>query len=316
MSAAARVPRIVLDCDPGHDDAFALLLAARRCELLAVTTVAGNVDLDKTTRNALRVLELGGIDVPVHRGAARPLVAPPRYAEDIHGPSGLEGPVPVEPTRAPAETTAVAAILEASHRIDDLWLVATGPLTNVALALRFDPELAQRIAGISLMGGSRTFGNTTAAAEFNILVDPEAADVVFRSGARVVMSGLDLTHRFRLDDRTEAALRELGSDVGTFTADLLDYFLGAYARASGGVARAPMHDPCAVLAVTDPQLFTREALRVEVELRGEHTRGMTVCDQRDLHRRGTANAEVLTDLDADGARERLLEALASYGPPR
>lgn len=316
MSAAERLPRIVLDCDPGHDDAFALLLAARRCELHAVTTVAGNVDLAQTTRNALRVLELGRIDVPVHRGAARPLVAELRYAQDIHGPSGLEGPVPVEPTRGPAATTAVTAIVEASRRIDDLWLVATGPLTNVALALRLDPELAQRLAGISLMGGSRTFGNTTAAAEFNILVDPEAADVVFRSGARVVMAGLDLTHRFQLDDGIEAGLRDLGTEVGTFTADLLDYFLGAYARASGAARSAPMHDPCAVLALTDPALFTREALRVEVELRGERTRGMTVCDQRDLHRRGTANAEVLTDLDAAGARERLLEALASYGPPR
>lgn len=309
-------PRIVLDCDPGHDDAFALLLAARTCDLEAVTTVSGNVSLDKTTRNALRVVELGDLAVPVHRGASRPLVAEPRFAEDIHGESGLAGPEPVAPRREAHPTPAVEALLDAARRFEDLWIVATGPLTNVALALRLDPELPRRIRGIAWMGGSRTYGNTTAAAEFNALVDPEAADVVFRSGARVVMAGLDLTHRFRLGAATVARLRALGSDVGTFAADLLAYFLDTYERASGGVTSAPMHDPCAVLAVTQPALFEREALRVDVELRGEHTRGMTLCDQRDLHARGTPNAEVLTGIDAEGARRHLLEALASYGPAR
>lgn len=309
-------PRIVLDCDPGHDDAFALLLAARVARLEAVTTVSGNVNLEKTTRNALQVLARGALEIPVHRGASRPLVAEARFAHDIHGETGLDGPEPWAPRGAAHPTPAVEALLEASRRFDDLWIVATGPLTNVALALRLDPDLARRVRGISWMGGSRTFGNATAAAEFNALVDPEAADVVFRSGARVVMAGLDLTHRFRLGAHALARLRALESEVGTFCADLLAYFLGAYERASGGTDTVPMHDPCAVLAVTDPQLFAHEDLQVRVELRGEHTRGMTLCDQRDLHARGTPNAEVLVDLDADVARERLLAALASYAPAR
>ena len=207
------------------------------------------------------------------------------------------------------------AIVAAARRHDDLWLVPTGPLTNVALALRLDPELPERLAGISLMGGSRTFGNTTAAAEFNILADPEAADAVFASGARIVMAGLDLTHQFRLGADDVAALRALPSPVGRFTADLLGYFLAAYERRSGQ-ASAPMHDPCAVLALTDPGLFEREHLRVVVETRGRHTRGMTLCDQRDLHHRAAPNAEVLTRIDAQGARPVLHQALAEYRSAR
>lgn len=309
-------PRVLLDCDPGHDDAFALLFAAQRCELVAVTTVSGNVPLASTTRNALRVCDVADLDVPVHAGAARPLVASPLHAEHIHGTSGLDGPADREPRRRAEAQPAVEAILQASRREEGLWIVATGPLTNLALALRLDPGLTERVAGISLMGGSRTFGNTTAAAEFNILADPEAADVVFESGARIVMAGLDLTHRFRLGQEETDALRVLDHEVGRFAAELLAFYLGRYRDASGGSPHAPMHDPCAVLALTDPELFEREQLQVRVELRGEHTRGMTVCDRRDLHKRGAPNVEVLVDVDAHGAWERLRAALASYGPAR
>lgn len=308
-------PRILLDCDPGHDDAFALLVAARRCEVVAVTTVSGNVGLSSTTRNALILRELAGLDVPVHRGAAGPLVGEPLHAPDIHGDSGLDGPDLPAPRGEVDPVPAAVAIVEAARRHDDLWLVATGPLTNVALALRLDPELPERLAGISLMGGSRSFGNTTAAAEFNILADPEAADAVFASGARIVMAGLDLTHQFRLGTDDVAALRAVDGPVGRFAADLLGFFLAAYARRSGRPS-APMHDPCAVLALTDPELFDREALRIVVETQGRHTRGMTLCDQRDMHRRAAPNAEVLTRIDADAARARLHEALAEYRSAR
>lgn len=304
-------PRVLIDCDPGHDDAFALLLAARTCDLVAITSVSGNVGLPSTTRNALVVRDLTGLDVPVHRGADRPLVGEALHAPDIHGESGLDGPAPRAPRGDADPLPAAQAIVEASKRHDGLWLVALGPLTNVALALRLDPGLADRLAGISLMGGSRTFGNATPAAEFNVLADPEAADAVLRSGARIVMAGLDLTHQWRLGEDVAAALRASGNEPGAFAADLLAFFLSRYARHSGH-RDAPMHDPCAVLALTDPGLFASERLHVAVELRGEHTRGMTVCDQRDLHRRREPNTEVLTRIDAPAATDRLLAALAEY----
>ena len=308
-------PRILMDCDPGHDDAFALLFAAEACEVVAITTVSGNVDVAHTTRNALIVRDFMGSSTPVHRGADRPLVAEPLHAANIHGESGLDGPVLAAPRGDADALPAAEAILDASRHHEDLWLVATGPLTNLALALRLDPGLATRIAGISLMGGSRTFGNTTAAAEFNILADAEAADVVFRCGARIVMAGLDTTHQWRLDADVVASLRGLKNDVGEFTGDLLEYFLNANVL-EGGPYSVPMHDPCAVLALTDPHLFERKAFDVTVELRGEHTRGMTLCDARETAPPEAVNAEVLTRIDGPAATERLLSVLAAYPAAR
>lgn len=305
-----RRPRVWIDCDPGHDDAFALLYAARSCDVVGISTVSGNVGIDSTTRNALIVRELAGLQVPLYRGAAGPLVGAPLHAPDVHGESGLDGPELPEPAGRAEPLPAATAIVNATRSGEELWLVAIGPLTNLALALRLDPTLPARIAGVSLMGGSRLFGNTTAAAEFNILADPEAADVVFRSGARIVMAGLDLTHQFRLGREEASQLAEIGTPVGRFAAELLGFFLQAYQRRSGRPS-APMHDPCAVLALTDPELFERERLAVTVELRGEHTRGMTVCDQRDMERRAPANAEVLTAIDAPSAWARLRDALAA-----
>jgi len=309
---SARPPRVWIDCDPGHDDAFALLLAARTCEVVGISTVSGNVALASTTRNAAIVRDLAGLSAPLHRGAAGPLVGTPLHAPDVHGHSGLDGPVLPEPVGRVEVLPAASAIVHAAHDADDLWLVATGPLTNLALALHLDPTLVERIAGISLMGGSRSFGNTSAAAEFNILADPEAADVVFRCGARIVMAGLDLTHQFRLGRDEVDQLAEIDGPVGRFASELLGFFLHAYERRSGRPS-APMHDPCAVLALTDPELFEREALSVTVELRGEHTRGMTLCDQRETERRAAPNVEVLTSIDAPAAWARLHGALAAYG---
>ncbi len=307
-------PRIWLDCDPGHDDAFALLLAARTCDLIGASSVSGNVGLPSTTRNLLLVHDLFAPatgPVPVHAGAAAPLSGPPLHAPDIHGESGLDGPEPWEPVGAAESEPAAQAIVRAAREHDDLWLVATGPLTNVALAFLLDPKLPRRLRGVSWMGGSRTFGNVTAAAEFNALADPEAADLVFRSGARIVMAGLDLTHQFLLGPDDTERLRALDTRVGRFGADLLAFFQDRYGRASRR-SEAPMHDPCAVLALTDPELFASEQLHVTVELRGTATRGATVCDQRDLHRRGEPNATVLVGVDAEPARERLHRALAAY----
>ncbi len=305
-------PTIVLDCDPGHDDAIALLIAGRHCELLGVTTVSGNVPLELTTRNALITLQLLGLEVPVHAGAARPLVAEARHAEFIHGDTGLNGPQLPPLERTAAGTDAAGFIIEAARSRDDLWLVASGPLTNVALALRRAPDLSEQLAGIALMGGSTSFGNVTAAAEFNIWADPEAADMVFRSGARLIMAGLDLTHQFTMGAGHIECLRQVGSGAATFAADLLTFFSNAYAEAYSGRAEGPLHDPCAVMALTHPELFESQDHHVVVELRGDHTRGMTLTDTRAGRRGEAPNVRVLKRIDADAAFEVLLESAAGY----
>ncbi|MEJ2359760.1 MAG: nucleoside hydrolase [Deinococcales bacterium] len=308
----AAKPAVLLDCDPGHDDALAILLAGATTELIGVSAVSGNAPLDKTLRNALVVTQLAGLDVPVHAGATRPLVAEPRHAAFIHGESGLDGPKLPPLARRAACGTAVRFLLESAEARDDMWLVATGPLTNVALALREEPGLAQRLQGISLMGGSYGPGNVTPTGEFNIVADPEAAAVVFTSGARLVMAGLDLTHRFRMSPSRVAAIRALGNRPATFAAEILEAYGAAYARSFGPEVGVPLHDPCAVLAVTHREMFASEERHVEVELAGHLTRGMTVVDRRDGGRGAAPNAEVLTDLDAERAFGALHAALASY----
>lgn len=312
-AAGSARPAIVLDCDPGHDDVLALLLAAPTCELVGVTVVNGNAPLERTLHNALITCQIAGLTVPVVAGAERPLVAEARHAADIHGASGLDGPVLPALTRSATPGSAVRFLLERAQERDDLWIVATGPLTNVALAMREEPAFASRVRGVSLMGGSIGVGNVTASAEFNIWADPEAAAIVFGSGARIVMAGLDVTHQFIVDRRRRARIEALGSEVATFAAALLDAYGAAYERAFGGEPAGPMHDACAVLAVTHPELFTIEERHVVIELQGEHTRGRTVVDQRGGVRGSTANAAVLTGIDHEAAFDVLLGALASYG---
>ena len=304
-------PAVLLDCDPGHDDVFAILVALARAELVAVTAVSGNAPLTASVRNALITVQLAGADVPVHVGAERPLVREPRHAPYIHGESGLDGPTLPQLTREPSDVHAVDAILAAAEARDDLWLVATGPLTNVALALRAEPRLAARLRGISIMGGSYGPGNVTAAAEFNIWADPEAAAEVFSSGANLVLAGLDLTHQFMMTRSHIDAVRALGTPLGTFGADLLTYFADAYARTFGGEPEGPLHDPCAVLAVTDPHLFTGTDYHVAVETGGELTRGATVIDRRTGSRRQEPNTTVLETLDATAGFDALLGAMST-----
>ena len=310
--AAAR-PAVLLDCDPGHDDALAILLAGATTELVGITVVSGNAPLERTLHNALIVTQIAGLDVPVHAGAVRPLLAEPRHAAFIHGESGLDGPTLPPLTRQAASGSAVRFLLASAEARDDLWLVATGPLTNVALALRQEPGLARRLEGISLMGGSYGSGNVTAAAEFNIVADPEAAAIVFASGARIVMAGLDLTHQFRIDADRLDALLALPGDTARFAAELMTAYGAAYARSFGPEVGVPLHDPCAVLAVTAPELFSSEARPVAVELTGTLTRGMTVVDRRPGRRGSAANTDVLTSLDDAAAFALLRAALTHYG---
>lgn len=306
-------PLVVLDCDPGHDDALAIAVAARHTELLGITTVAGNVPLDLTTRNARAVVAVLGLDVPVHRGAARPLVAEPRTAEFIHGASGLDGPALPEVLPALASEDAVGFLVDTVRaRPGQVWIVATGPLTNVALALQAAPDLADAVAGIAIMGGGIPWGNVTPAAEFNVLVDPEAADLVFRSGVRLVMAGLNVTHQWVIGPDEVARVRATGGRVAGFCADLLAFYGGAYARAFSGRPEGPLHDPCAVLALTHPELFEVTPYHVVVELTGTHTRGMTLADLRGVRRAAPANVEVLTRIDAAAATDLLVATLAAY----
>lgn len=306
--------KVWLDCDPGHDDVFAILVALARTELLGISVVSGNAPLEACLHNALITLQLAGADhVPVHRGAAQPLRRPARYAPHIHGESGLDGPKLPALRLRPAEQDAVTAILEAAASHDDLWLVPTGPLTNVALALQAEPGLASRLRGISLMGGSYGPGNVTPVAEFNIWADPDAAEIVFDSGARIVMAGLDLTHQFTIHDARREAVRSIGGPVSTFTADLLEYFASAYLKVYGVALEGPLHDPCAVLAVSDPHWFTGREYHVAIETESDLTRGQTVVDRRPGRAPQRANATVLESIDDEAAFDAVLQSIARAG---
>lgn len=311
MTSADDRPRIILDCDPGHDDAIAIVVAARHTDLLGITTVAGNAPVDATTRNALVMRELLDLEVPVHRGAARPLLAPPRHAAYVHGESGLDGADLPEPRRPVDGDDAADFIVETCRAHEGTWLVPVGPLTNIAIALRRAPDLAGRIAGISLMGGG-LFGNNTAAAEFNIWADPEAAAMVFEYGGPLVMSGLHLTHRLQATPERIAAIRALQGRLADILADLLDFFSDTYVSRHHHLTGAPVHDPTAVLALTHPRLFDRRFAHVVVETHGQHTRGMTLVDLRDLRDIPPPNCDVLMDVDADAAFTVMTEAIAAF----
>jgi inosine-uridine nucleoside N-ribohydrolase len=298
---------IILDCDPGHDDAIALLLAlaSPEVELVGVTTTYGNQTLEKTTANALRVLELvGRTDVPVAAGANRPLERELVVAAHVHGESGLDGPVLPPATTEPVADDAVAFITERRP----VALVATGPLTNVARYL--DAHGTDGIERIVLMGGAIAEGNYTPAAEFNIWCDPEAARLVFRSGLDVTMVGLDVTHKALLGPAMEERLRAAGR-VGAFVADL-NVFFTRYHRETYGWEGAPIHDAVAVAHVLRPGLLETRLRNVEVELESELTRGRTVVDLWNRTDR-PANAHVAVDLDVDGFFELLVERIASLG---
>jgi pyrimidine-specific ribonucleoside hydrolase len=301
---------VILDVDPGHDDAVAIMLAcaAPDLDLLAVTTVAGNVPLEKTTRNALRVLSLiGHTDLPVAAGASSPLRRPLHTAEDIHGESGLDGPEIPAPSLEPAERTATELIADTLREAPEpVTLIPTGPLTNVAKFLQEYPELKERIARFSLMGGSIGLGNTTPAAEFNVYVDPEAAREVFESGLPITMIGLDVTHQAGAGPAERENLRSLGR-IGGVVAELLEFFAGTYERIYG-FDSPPLHDPVAVAAVLEPALLKARPMRVDIECESELTRGETVCDFYGVSSK-PPNAEVGVELDREGFFDLLYRVL-------
>jgi purine nucleosidase len=305
--------KIIIDTDPGQDDAVAILLALASPELdvLGITAVAGNVPLKLTEKNARKICELAGKpETKVYAGAVRPLVRTLVTAEEVHGKTGLDGPELPEPRMPLQKQHGVDFIVETlmEEETGTVTLCLLGPLTNVALAMIREPRIAGRIKQIVLMGGGFfEGGNVTPAAEFNIYVDPHAAEIVLKSGVPVVVMPLDVTHKALTTRMRIAAFRELGTKVGTATAEMLEFF-ERFDEEKYGTDGGPLHDPCVVAYLLQPQLFKGREVNVSVETVSELTMGMTVIDWWGVSKR-PKNATVMSDIDADGFFALLAERL-------
>ena len=305
---------IILDCDPGHDDAIALLLAVAspELELVGVTTVSGNQTLDKTTANALRVLEFAGrSDIPVYAGADKPFVRKRDVAAHVHGESGLDGPDLPPPSRAVEQQHAVDYLAEEIRRCSGkVTLVPTGPLTNVGLLFALHPDA--RPERIVLMGGSIGEGNRTPAAEFNIWADPEAAQRVFVEGLDTTMVGLDVTHRALIKDDHTERMRSAGR-VGSMVAELMDFYARFHKSRYPDLDGSPMHDPVCVAHLIDPTLMDVRDAFVEVDCSTGPSWGRTNVDWRNREHFGQPNAKVGLDIDGDRFAELIVERISSLG---
>ena len=307
--------KIIIDTDPGQDDAVAILVALaspEELDVLGITCVAGNVPLDLTSRNARIVCELAGKrDVKVFAGCDRPLGRELVTAEHVHGKTGLDGPDLPEPTMPMAEGHAVDFIIDTlrDNAPGTVTLCPLGPLTNIATALQKAPDIADRIAKIVLMGGGYfEGGNITPTAEFNIYVDPQAADIVFKSGAPIVVMPLDVTHKALVTKAHNDAFRALGTPVGIAVAEMTDFF-ERFDKEKYGSDGAPLHDPCVTAYLINPDLFKGRHINVEIETESELTMGMTVADWWGVTDRAP-NATFMGDLDSDGFFALLTERLA------
>ncbi|MDR1209691.1 MAG: nucleoside hydrolase [Clostridiales bacterium] len=303
---------VIFDCDPGHDDAIALIaaLASDKLDVRGVTTVCGNSSVDNTTRNALKVLELAGrADIPVAKGAARPIMGEARTGANVHGESGMEGPVLPEPGAPPSPLSAVALMEKiVSESGGPVTIIITGPCTNVAAFFLSRPDLKAKIARVSIMGGGYLEGNRTAVAEFNIWHDPEAAQIVMSSGVPIDLYGLDVTHKALILKEETALFRGQGDDISAFVADLLDFF-AVYYTGRGALAGCPMHDSCAVAGLIEPRMFTFEHCSMEVDLYGRLSRGGVALDLRVEPRRDYPyNGRVALDVDRPGFLALLLDS--------
>lgn len=304
--------KIILDCDPGHDDAIAMLLAGKHpaIELLGITTVAGNATLDHTTENALRVAQALDLDVPVFAGMPRPLVREQEVADDIHGKSGLDGPVFPPLDRRAEEKNAVLWIIETLMASDgDITLVPTGPLTNIAVAMRMEPRILPKIRRIVLMGGAYGLGNVTPAAEFNIYADPEAASVVFRSGVPLTMMGLDLTNQTICTPDIIERMERIGNRAGKLFGDIMRFTLKT--QRLNGLEAGPVHDVTCVAYLIAPGIFTMKDMYTEIEINHGPCYGRTVCDYVGRYHRAP-NASVGITLDLPRFWDLVAEAVAQY----
>ena len=302
--------KIILDCDPGHDDAIAIILAGlhESIELLGITTVAGNSYLENTTKNALIVAELSGIDVDVYPGSPKPIVGKQIVAHDIHGYTGLEGADLPEPSKKPRDMHAIDFIAEMVKKYPgEINLVATGPLTNIALFVLKYPNLVSKLKRFVFMGGGLAFGNITPTAEFNIYADPEAAAIVLNTDIPKIMAPLDMTHKAVITKEEVNKLKMSEKKVLKVLTDLLEYFMSTYKKVFG-IEGAPLHDPTAIAYLIDFNMFTWDELNVVVELNGKFTRGQTVADVWKTSGR-SPNVRVLKNIDRERFFNVLLETL-------
>ncbi|WP_170446393.1 nucleoside hydrolase [Ruegeria arenilitoris] len=307
--------KIIIDTDPGQDDAVAILLALAspdEIEVLGITAVAGNVPLELTAKNARIVCELAGrTDIPVFAGCDRPLNRPLITAEHVHGKTGLDGPVLPDPQMPLAEGHGVDFIIDTLRAQDSgtVTLCPLGPLTNIATAFQKAPDIIGRVQEIVLMGGAYfEVGNITPTAEFNIHVDPEAADIVFKSGVPIVVMPLDVTHKALVTKPRNDAFRALGTKVGIAVAEMTDFF-ERFDKEKYGSEGAPLHDPCVTAYLIRPELFSGRHVNVEIETQSDLTLGMTVADWWGVTDR-KPNALFIGDVDADGFFALLTERLA------
>ena len=307
--------KIIIDTDPGQDDAVAILLALaspKEIEVLGITTVAGNVPLELTAKNARIVCELAGhTEIPVYAGCDRPLTRPLITAEHVHGKTGLDGPVLPDPQMQLTDGHAVDFIIETlrANEPGTVTLCALGPLTNIATAFTKAPDIVERVQEIILMGGAYfEVGNITPTAEFNIHVDPEAADIVFKSGRSIVVMSLDVTHKALVTKPRNDAFRALGNKVGVAVAEMTDFF-ERFDKNKYGSEGAPLHDPCVTAYLIKPDLFSGRFVNVEIETQSDLTLGMTVADWWGVTDR-KPNATFIGDIDADGFFNLLNERLA------
>jgi len=307
---------VILDCDPGHDDAISIILAASEVsniQIEAITTVAGNVEVEKNTLNALKVCDIiGRTDIPVAQGAAKPLLRKMEVAEEIHGETGLDGPdLPAGVSREATSQHAVDLIIEKLlHADEGITLVPTGPLTNIAMAMIREPAIIPKINEIVLMGGG-TFGNWTPAAEFNIWVDAEAATVVFESGVPITMFGLDVTHQALATRDVINRLAVIDNSVSHFVVELLQFFSQMNQNVFG-LEGGPIHDACTAVYLMDPSIFDMQHVNVTIETKGEYSYGMTVVDTRGVTKK-EPNVHFAYQLDQEKFWGLFERALKSYG---
>lgn len=303
---------IILDCDPGHDDAVALLLAGNnpKLNLLGITVVAGNQTIEKTAKNALNVSSYLGINVPVAIGCEFPMVRDRVICASIHGESGLDGFTFPTPKQSFDKRHAVQLIIDLCLQNEDVTIVATGPLTNVAMALKMEPKLYKRIKEIVLMGGSVDHGNTSPAAEFNIMCDPEAAHVVFSSGLPVKMVGLNVTRKVLVTDEVIKRMEKINNKAGDMFAKLMKVF-NKNQRKTFGVVAGPLHDPATIASLIDEDLIKYQKINVVIDISHGPSYGRTNCDVFDyLH--APKNAYVAMDIDVNKYWDIVEEGIRSY----
>jgi pyrimidine-specific ribonucleoside hydrolase len=302
---------ILIDTDPGHDDALAIMLLLaheKDFNILGFVTVAGNQTVDKITKNMLQILEVLKFNYPVVSGAKKPLCRELETGAEAHGSSGLDGPHLPEPKTKALNGNSVEFTYKSIMKAEGkTTIVALGPLTNIANLVTEHPDVKEKIEMISMMGGGLEFGNKTASAEFNIYVDPEAAEIVFSSGIKIVMSGLDVTEKACIMDDQWTPFHNSGP-VGKFTADLLEFYT-LYSKHYGLIGSS-IHDACAVSYILNPELFAGKMFNVHVETKGDITRGMTVADRRSISS-AEPNVLVLLDLDNDKFISSILDAIKS-----